>query len=197
MQRVQRLMRTASGPKPIRKALKVHLVDLIEDRDHRLLNDFVFQRRDAQRTGTRVPRSVSGACRVRRRSPRSAPFPPQPPPRRWPLCSVASQVLRRSPTPPWRTCPAGGDAPSRFSCLLFLGVPGLFDYAGPGSGSRCNATRRCGLPADRRGSAPESTVFAAPYPAHRCLYLRFACRLAEAGALRPRFLSRATMNFAS
>jgi len=50
IQRVQRLMRTASGPKPVRKASKVHLVYLIEDRDHRLLNDLIFQRRDAQRT---------------------------------------------------------------------------------------------------------------------------------------------------
>jgi hypothetical protein len=45
---------------------------------------------------------------------------------------------------------------SRFSCILFLGVPGVFDYAGPGHGSRSIAIRRCGLPADRKGSAPGS-----------------------------------------
>ena len=45
---------------------------------------------------------------------------------------------------------------SRFSCILFLGVPGVFDYAGPGHGSRFIAICRCGLPADRKGSAPGS-----------------------------------------
>ena len=55
-------------------------------------------------------------------------------------------VLRRSPTPPRRTCQSygfrllGRSAPlpgadalevSRFSCMKFLGVPGVFDYAGP------------------------------------------------------------------
>src|ERR1019366_8372297 len=45
---------------------------------------------------------------------------------------------------------------SRFSCILFLGVPGVFDYAGPDVGSLYNAARRCGLPADRKGSAPGS-----------------------------------------
>src|SRR5208283_4062442 len=50
------------------------------------------------------------------------------------------------------------DAPevSRFSCILFRGVPGVFDYAGSGVGSRDNADRRCGLPTDRTGSAPGS-----------------------------------------
>ena len=50
------------------------------------------------------------------------------------------------------------DAPevSRFSCILFRGVPGVFDYAGSGVGSRVSAARRCGLPADRTGSAPGS-----------------------------------------
>ena len=43
-------MRAASRPKPVRKAPKVHLVNLIEDGHHRLLDDLVFQRRDAQRT---------------------------------------------------------------------------------------------------------------------------------------------------
>src|ERR1700678_869903 len=50
MQSVERLMWTAGGTKPIRKAPKVHLVNLVEDADHRLLDDLVFQRRDAQRT---------------------------------------------------------------------------------------------------------------------------------------------------
>src|SRR4029077_1594254 len=49
-QRVQRLVRAASRTEPIRKALEVDLIDLVEDRHYGLLNDFVLQRRDAQRT---------------------------------------------------------------------------------------------------------------------------------------------------
>src|ERR1019366_1190948 len=47
-QRVQRLMRAATGPEPIRKAFEVDLIDLVEDRHHSLLNDFVLQCSDAQ-----------------------------------------------------------------------------------------------------------------------------------------------------
>src|ERR1035437_9061932 len=64
-----------------------------------------------------VPRSVSGACRVLRRSPWPAPFPPHPPPRRLPLCSAASSVLWRSQPPPRRTRPACGYSPSRTGLL--------------------------------------------------------------------------------
>src|SRR5713226_5212328 len=32
--------------------------------------------------------------------------------------------------------PAGVSEVSRFSCMKFLGVPGVFDYAGPNKGSR-------------------------------------------------------------
>src|SRR6266705_1271907 len=49
-QRVQRLMRAATGTEPVRKAFEVDLVDLVEDRHHCLLNDFVLQCCDAQRT---------------------------------------------------------------------------------------------------------------------------------------------------
>jgi endonuclease III len=47
IQRVQRLMRAASGPEPIRKAKEVHLVNLIENGHRGLLNKLVLQRRDA------------------------------------------------------------------------------------------------------------------------------------------------------
>jgi hypothetical protein len=43
-------MRAAARSEPIREALEVDLVYLIEDRHHGLLDDFVFHRRDAQRT---------------------------------------------------------------------------------------------------------------------------------------------------
>ena len=49
-QRVQRLMRAAPGTEPIRKAFEVDLINLVENRHHGLLNDFVLQCRDAQRT---------------------------------------------------------------------------------------------------------------------------------------------------
>jgi len=49
-QRVQRLLRAATGPETVTKAFEVDLIDLIEDRHHGLLHDLVFQCRDAQRT---------------------------------------------------------------------------------------------------------------------------------------------------
>src|SRR6266705_6404429 len=49
-QRIKRLMRAATGTEPVRKAFEVDLIDLVEDRHHGLLNDFVLQRCDAQRT---------------------------------------------------------------------------------------------------------------------------------------------------
>ena len=58
--------------------------------------------------------------------------------------SSGSSAVCRRPTPPRRACgpyglsllppvPAGRDVPkvSRFSCLKFRGVPGVYDYAGP------------------------------------------------------------------
>src|ERR1700691_2023078 len=69
IQRVQRLMWTASRTKSVRKAPKVHLVYLVEDRDHRLLDDLVFQRSDAQRPlpaiGLRYVHSSRGLCPIR------------------------------------------------------------------------------------------------------------------------------------
>src|SRR5260370_22794826 len=40
---IQCLMRVASGPKPIRKAFEVHLVNLTENGHHSLLNNLVLQ----------------------------------------------------------------------------------------------------------------------------------------------------------
>jgi site-specific DNA recombinase len=48
-QRIQRLVRAAPRPEPVRKAFEVHLVNFVENGHHGLLNDFVLQRRDAQR----------------------------------------------------------------------------------------------------------------------------------------------------
>jgi hypothetical protein len=43
-------MRATPRPEPVRKASEVHLIYLIENGHHGLLNDFVLQGRDAQRT---------------------------------------------------------------------------------------------------------------------------------------------------
>src|SRR5580698_6762786 len=47
-QGVKRLMRAATRTEPVRKALKVGLVNLIEDRHHSLLNNLVLHCCDAQ-----------------------------------------------------------------------------------------------------------------------------------------------------
>src|SRR5580704_7868924 len=49
-ERVQRLMWATPRPETIRKAPKVHLIDFVEDGHRGLLNDFVLQRRNTQRT---------------------------------------------------------------------------------------------------------------------------------------------------
>ena len=49
-QRVERLMRTASRPEPVAESPKVHFINLIENGDHGLLDNFVLQRRDPDRT---------------------------------------------------------------------------------------------------------------------------------------------------
>src|SRR5271166_2818221 len=54
---------------------------------------------------------------------------------------------------------------SRFSCMQFLSVPGVYDYAGPLTGSRYRR-RVGGLPPLTTGSASRFRLFAAPYPAH-------------------------------
>ena len=48
-QRIQCIMRAAPWPESVRKAYEVLFVNLIENCHHCLLNDLVFQRRDAQR----------------------------------------------------------------------------------------------------------------------------------------------------
>src|ERR1700676_3682968 len=61
-------MRTLSRTKTVREALEVHLINLIEDGHHSLLNNFVLQRRDSQRTlpsvGLQNIDSPRGLCPV-------------------------------------------------------------------------------------------------------------------------------------
>jgi hypothetical protein len=46
---VQRIMRAAPRPEPIREPPEIHLVDGVKHLDDRTLNDLVLQRRDPQR----------------------------------------------------------------------------------------------------------------------------------------------------
>src|SRR6516225_6009780 len=49
---------------------------------------------------TRLPGSASGPCFAAPHSPWPRPFAPRAPPRPWPLCSLASSLLRAGPTSP-------------------------------------------------------------------------------------------------
>src|ERR1700687_4047933 len=83
---------------------------------------------------------------MERCSPRSASFPPQPPPKVALLCSAGSAVLLRSPTAPERSRPPFGLWPSRTGLAVeaktpksslgsraccFSACAGSNDYAGP------------------------------------------------------------------
>jgi hypothetical protein len=130
-------------------------------------------------------------CWIARRSPWAAAFPPLPPLKVSPLCSAVSSVLFGSPTPPVRACLHCGFAPSQ------TGLPlRQTDGRSPGSRACCFSTcqglrprrvplrlailrlRGCCLPTKQTGSAHGSSVFGPQCPAHRCLCLRFAVRLA-------------------
>ena len=49
-ERIQRPMRASSRSEAVRKAFEVHLINFVEDSHYGLLNNFVLQRRNAQRT---------------------------------------------------------------------------------------------------------------------------------------------------
>ena len=50
VERIQRLMLAAPRPEPVRKSEKVRFVDGVQHLDRRALDDFVFQRRDSERS---------------------------------------------------------------------------------------------------------------------------------------------------
>jgi hypothetical protein len=79
---------------------------------------------------------------------------------------------------------SGRGAPeiSRFSCLLFLSVPGFLDYAGPTDHWRYNATGRVAFPVGNRVQRPNQRFSKLNRPAHRYPFLRFDCRLAATTA---------------
>src|SRR6266849_3926600 len=68
---------------------------------------------------------------------------------------------------------------SRFSCMKFLGVSGVFDYAGLIRNSRYRPCSCC-LPRIYTASASGLYLFAAPSPTPPILYLRFTASLTVA-----------------
>src|SRR5215469_8993627 len=76
---------------------------------------------------------------------------------------------------------AGVSEVSRFSCMKFLGVSGVFDYAGLDRNSRYRSCPYC-LPRITKSSASGFTVYGAEYPPHLFPCLRFAEHLAMPGA---------------
>ena len=57
IERIQRLMLASPWPEPIRKTEKVRFVDSVQHLDRRALDDFVFQRRDSERSLPRRDRT--------------------------------------------------------------------------------------------------------------------------------------------
>src|SRR5215467_14033159 len=113
------------------------------------------------------------------------------------------RAVRPSPSPTvlrsgWT---AGVSEVSRFSCMKFLGVPGVFDYAGLYRNSRWRSCSCC-LPRISRTSASGLHLFGAPYPPRLYLCLRFAAYLTiglaqDSRPSRSLLLSRGTLSFST
>src|SRR6266581_8257918 len=88
----------------------------------------------------------------------------------WPKPSPAVLRLTRA---------AGVFEVSRFSCMKFLGVSGVFDYAGLSRNSRYRPWSCC-LPRIYTASASGLYLFAAQSPTPPILYLRFTASLTVA-----------------
>jgi len=91
------------------------------------------------------------------------------------------RAVRPEPSPAGlrQTVTAGIPEVSRFSCMKFLGVSGVFDYAGLGKDSRYRPCACC-LPHIYTASASGLYVFAAQSPTPPILYLRFTASLTVA-----------------
>src|SRR5262249_42190993 len=70
---------------------------------------------------------------------------------------------------------------SRFSCMKFLGVPGVFDYPGLTEDSRCRP-RSCCLPPYQERRRPDCIFSELNCPPHLFPCLRFAVHLAMPSA---------------
>jgi hypothetical protein len=75
--RVQRIVLAAAGPEAVGEAQEVGLVDRVEHRRHGVLDDFVLQRRDAQRP--HPPVGLGNKCPLRRLRPVGALVDPRVP----------------------------------------------------------------------------------------------------------------------
>ena len=98
-----------------------------------------------------------------------------------PLCDSSGTYMRAvwpkpSPAVLRLTFSAGLSEVSRFSCLKFLGVSGVFDYAGLSRDSRYRPYSCC-LPRIFMTSAPGLYHFAAQLPTPPIPCLRFAVYL--------------------
>src|SRR5467141_1435671 len=109
VQRIQRLMLTAPWSEPVRKIEKVRFIDGIQHLDRRTLDDFVFQRRDSERSLPRRDRTqalyrwAAGSCRYRLLIG---------------TCRCLVPRLDQFPTSP-RFIPDGGIAPVRLGTAAF------------------------------------------------------------------------------
>jgi hypothetical protein len=65
---------------------------------------------------------------------------------------TCTRAVRPEPSPAvlWLTFAAGISEVSRFSCMKFLGVSGVFDYAGPSRSSRYRSCSCCLPPLQER-----------------------------------------------
>src|SRR3989442_392504 len=131
---------------------------------------------------TRVLRAVPGPRVPAGRSPWLTPFPPPSPlPRALVplLCSTASSVLLRHPTPHCRACRSCGFRLLRPDCGFrlqsamgspgsraynFAACQGVSDYVGSLSGSRSYAVTACCLPLQTTGSATSVRGFRSSIP---------------------------------
>jgi hypothetical protein len=89
---------------------------------------------------------------------------------------------------------------SRFSCMKFLGVSGVFDYAEPNRSSRWRACSCC-LPRITRASASGLHLFGVEYPAHlSSVYASLSTSRYPTQDSRPSgslLLSRETLSFSA
>src|SRR5882724_9881056 len=104
-----------------------------------------------------------------------------------PLCDsseTCTRAVRPEPSPAVLrlTCTAGIPEVSRFSCMKFLGVSGVFDYAGPSRNSRLSPLFMLPSAHYQRPRRPACIFSKLDSPPHLFPCLRFAVHLAVPNA---------------
>ena len=146
---------------------------------------------------------MSGSCRVPQRSPWSALFPPPPPPRPTRSSLFGSFIGTTARSDPSTACMSGvRQSPSRtgppycedtaevsrFSCMLFLMFVSKACWVLGLRRVRLSlaivAAADVAFPPQPRGRRPNVRFSKLNHPAHQCLCLRFADRLATANNAR-------------